>query len=154
MTEQTSITVSRTIDAPAKDIFVVLSNPERHAEIDGSGQIVSDDRTDRIQKSGEKFTMNMNAEHMGGDYKTDNFVTGFDENKLIAWQTAPAGEEPAGWEWLWQLTSEGSDATEVSLTYDWSKVDPKLAQEIGFPIIQAEQLESTLDKLAAAVTGA
>ena len=154
MTEQTSITVSRTIDAPAKDIFEVLSNPERHAEIDGSGQIVSDDRTDRIQKSGEKFTMNMNAEHMGGDYKTDNFVTGFDENKLIAWQTAPAGEEPAGWEWLWQLTSEGSDATEVSLTYDWSKVDPKLAQEIGFPIIQAEQLESTLDKLAAAVTGA
>ena len=154
MTEQTSITVSRTVDAPAKEIFEILSNPERHAQIDGSGQIVSDDRTDRIQASGEKFTMNMNAEHMGGEYKTDNHVTGFDENKLIAWQTAPAGEEPMGWEWIWQLVPEGSDSTQVTLTYDWSKVETKQAQEIGFPIVSEEQLESSLDRLAAAVTGA
>ena len=70
MTDQTSITVTRTIDAPAKDLFDVLSNPERHQELDGSGFIVSDDKTDRIQKVGDVFRMNMHGDHMGGDYKT------------------------------------------------------------------------------------
>ena len=37
MTDDTQITVSRTIDAPAKDVFEVLTNPERHDELDGSG---------------------------------------------------------------------------------------------------------------------
>ena len=33
---------------------------------------------------------------MGGEYQTENHVVGYDENKLIAWQTAPAGQEPPG----------------------------------------------------------
>lgn len=118
MSDEKKITVSRTIDAPAKDIFEVLTNPERHAEIDGSGQIVSDEKTDRITAVGQVFTMNMNAEHMGGDYQTDNHVTGYDENKLVAWQTAPAGTEPKGWEWMWELRPLDAGDTEVTLTYD------------------------------------
>lgn len=46
---ETSISASRTIDVPVEDIFHVLSNPERHAEIDGSGMVQSDDKTDRIK---------------------------------------------------------------------------------------------------------
>ncbi len=42
------------------------------------------------------FTMNMEGDHMGGEYQTENHVVGYDENKLIAWQTAPAGQEPPG----------------------------------------------------------
>ena len=154
MTEQTSITVTRTIDAPAKDLFDVLSNPERHQELDGSGFIVSDDKTDRIQKVGDVFRMNMHGDHMGGDYKTENHVTGFDQNKLISWKTAPEGTEPPGWEWVWELESAGSDSTDVRLTYDWSAVDPQFAREVGFPLVSEEQLESSLDNLAAAVAGA
>lgn len=153
MTEKTSITVTRSIDAAAKDIFDVLSNPERHHEIDGAGHIVSDDRTDRIQKSGDVFRMNMDAPHMGGEYQTDNFVTGFDKNKLISWQTAPAGEEPGGWEWVWELASTGEHSADVTLTYDWSKMDPKLAQELKMPLVPEEALAKSLDNLAAAVSG-
>ena len=84
MSEKT-VSATRTIDAPAEAIFTVLSNPERHAEIDGSGMVRSDDKTDRITEVGQKFSMNMHWDKMGGDYKTDNYVNGYQENKLLAW---------------------------------------------------------------------
>ena len=112
MSTDTSITVQRTIDASSQDLFEVLSNPERHAELDGSGFVLSDEKTDRITGTGQVFRMNMSGAHMGGDYQTDNTVTGYDKNHLLAWQTAPADTEPPGWEWVWELKAEGSDATD------------------------------------------
>ncbi|MDO5663353.1 MAG: SRPBCC family protein [Brachybacterium sp.] len=153
-TEQKSLTVTRTIDSSPKEIFEVLSLPSRHPQIDGSGFIRSDDHNDRIEKSGTKFTMNMEGDHMGGEYRTDNWVSAFDENKMIGWKTAPEGTEPPGWEWLWQLEAEGSDATRVSLTYDWSAVtDKELLKKVSFPLVTEEQLEESLNNLAAAVAG-
>lgn len=154
MSDQTSITVSRTIDAPTKDVFDVLTNPERHAELDGSGFVVSDEKSDRITATGQVFRMNMTGDHMGGDYQTDNTVTGYDPNHLVAWQTAPADTDPPGWEWVWRLTAEGGDATQVELTYDWAKVsDPAILQKVSFPLVDQSALESSLDNLAAAVSG-
>ena len=151
---ETSISASRTIDVPVEDIFHVLSNPDRHAEIDGSGMVQSDDKTDRITETGQVFTMNMHWDKMGGDYKTDNHVIGFEENKLLAWKTAPAGEEPPGWEWVWELKSHSHDSTEVSVTYDWSAVtDKEVLKQVDFPAVNEEDLESSLGNLAAAVSG-
>lgn len=157
--DQNHVTVTRTIDAPAKDIFAVLTLPARHPEFDGSGTVRSAADTERVEKSGEKFVMNMHREAMGGDYRTHNFVTAFDANKMIGWQPAPEAEdgsapsEPVGWEWLYQLTSQGADSTEVSLTYDWSRItDQKLLERVGFPAIPATDLEESLNLLAAAVT--
>ena len=150
----TSISVSRTIDHSAKDVFLVLSNPEKHAQLDGSGFVRSDDHTDRITANGQKFRMNMSGPHMGGDYQTDNHVTGFVPDKLIAWQTAPAGTEPPGWEWMWELEPQGPSATAVTLTYDWSKVtDKNLLSKGLFPLVSKAQLEDSLANLAEAVSG-
>ena len=124
MAQENKITVQRTIDASAKDIFEVLTNPERHAELDGSGFVRSDEKTDRIQAVGDVFTMNMHHESQGGDYQRENHVVAFVPNKVVGWKTAPAGTEPPGWEWLWELQDQGSDATEVTLSYDWSAVPP------------------------------
>ena len=52
-TEQTHLTVTRTIDAPSKDIFGVLTLPARHHEFDGSGFVRAADDTERITASGE-----------------------------------------------------------------------------------------------------
>lgn len=160
MTEnQTHLTVTRILDVSPKEVFEVLSLPARHPEFDGSGNLRSADDTERIEKSGEKFVMNMFREDRGGEYRTHNFVTAYDENKLIGWQPAPEAEDgtapegPLGWEWLYELTPRGSDSTEVSLTYDWSKVtDPKLLKNVTFPMIPQEDLEESLNQLAAAVT--
>ena len=150
MSDDQRITVQRTIDAPTAAVFEVLSNPERHPELDGSGFVVSDEKTDRITGAGQVFRMNMTGDHMGGDYQTDNTVTGYDPNHLLAWRTAPAGTEPPGWEWTWELTAQGPDATGVRLTYDWSKVtDPELLKKISFPFVSQQQLEDSLANLAA-----
>jgi uncharacterized protein YndB with AHSA1/START domain len=154
MTEN-RITVERTIHAPSDDVFEVLSNPERHVQLDGSGFVRSEEKTDRIQGVGDVFTMNMEGDHMGGEYQTENHVTGYDPNKLLAWQTAPAGQEPPGWEWVWELESEGSDSTLVRLTYDWDKVtDEALLAKVGFPLVKQDQLEDSLVRLDEAVTAA
>ena len=152
--EQTNVVVTRVIDASAEDIFRLLSNPERHHELDGSGMVVSDEKTDRISAVGDVFTMNMHNDKMG-DYKTENHVTGFDPKKLIAWQTAPAGTEPKGWQWIWELQDLGPDSTEVTLTYDWSNVtDKETLKKVNFPMVSKDDLEESLNKLAAAVSGA
>lgn len=154
MSNDTSITVERVIDAPVDRIFDLLTNPERHHEFDGSDMVRSADTADRIQSVGQSFTMNMHAERMGGDYKTDNRVTGYADDKLVAWQTAPAGKKPAGWEWVWELESRGNDSTLVRHTYDWSKVtDKDLLKRVSFPVVSEKQLEESLNELAAAVTG-
>ena len=154
MSDDKSITVSRTIDASTSQVFDVLTNPERHAELDGSGFVISDEKSDRITATGQVFRMNMSGPHMGGDYQTDNTVTGYDANHLVAWQTAPADTDPPGWEWVWQLEAQGSDATEVTLTYDWSKVtDQELLKKISFPLVDQGALEQSLDNLAGAVAG-
>ena len=154
MADDTSIRVQRTIDAPTTAIFDVLSNPARHTEIDGSGFVVSDEKTDRITGTGQVFRMNMTGDHMGGDYQTDNTVTGYDANHLLAWQTAPADTDPPGWEWVWELHADGSDATDVTLTYDWSKVtDPAILEKVPFPLVERTALEDSLNNLAAAVSG-
>jgi len=147
------IAVSRRIDAPASEIFNVLSNPERHAQLDGSGFIRSDEKSNRVTENGQVFTMNMEGDHMGGEYKTDNHVTGYQENKLLAWKTAPAGSEPPGWEWMWELTPQGQGATDVTLTYDWSKVtDKEILKKVTFPLVTKEQMEDSLAKLAESVS--
>ncbi|MGO1183509.1 MAG: SRPBCC family protein [Micrococcaceae bacterium] len=146
----TKITVTRTIDAPAKDVFEVLTLPDNHAKIDGSGTVVSEDHTDRIQQVGDVFRMNMNGDHMGGDYQTDNHVVAYDENKLVGWKTAPAGTQPPGWQWVYTLEPVEQDSTRVSLTYDWSDVtDPDLLAKNLFPLFDEEQLEGSLARLAA-----
>lgn len=153
MSDEAKVIVQRSIAAPVDALFDVLSNPQRHPTLDGSGFVRSVDHADRIQKVGDVFTMNMQGDHMAGEYKTDNHVTGYAKDKLLAWQTAPAGTEPPGWEWLWELESQGPNQTLVRHTYDWSKVtDKKLLEKVKFPLVTAVQLDDTLSRLAAEAT--
>lgn len=150
----TSQTVSRTINAPATDIFDVLSNPDRHKEFDGSGFVRSAVKPQRISAVGDTFRMDMEGPHMGGEYQMDNHVSGFQPNTLIAWKSAPAGTKPPGWEWMYELKADGSNTTEVSLSYDWSAVtDKELLKKISFPLVSEESMETSLAQLAAAVNG-
>lgn len=149
---ENKISVSRHIDASAKDIFDFLTLPANHVQIDGSGFIRSVVHGDRIQEVGQVFTMNMEGDHMGGEYATDNHVCAYGTNKVVGWKTAPAGTEPPGWQWVWTLEGDGPDATEVTLTYDWSQVtDKELLAKNLFPLVDEAGLEDSLAKLAAAV---
>lgn len=150
MTDQKSLTVSREINASADAIFDVLTLPQRHAEIDGSAMIVSDDRTQRIQAVGDTFTMNMHAESQGGDYQMENHVIAYVPNKVVGWAPGKAGEGPGGWTWVWTLEPQGPGSTDVTLTYDWSDVTDKELLAV-FPAVPETALEESLNRLAAAV---
>lgn len=149
---ETNITVSRVIDAPTNEIFDVLTLPQRHREFDGSEMVRSDEKSQRIQGTGDTFVMNMHNARMG-DYQMENHVHVFAENKLVGWQPKPVADEaPGGWEWVYELESLDSGSTEVTLTYDWSRVtDEQLLPK--FPAVSEEQVGESLNRLAAAVAG-
>lgn len=149
MTETKKYTVSRTINAPVAQIWDVLSNPELHKEFDSSGRVRSDEKSDRIQATDQVFTMNM--EGPNGAYKTDNHVVGYNEHKLLAWATAPAGQDPLGWQWVWELNSVDDSTTEVSLTYDWSQVSDEVQKNFNPPLLDEKELEGSLANLAVSI---
>lgn len=150
MTDTNSAT--RVIDASADTIFDLLSNPQRHAETDNSGMVVSADQAERLKAVGDTFTMNMTKED--GDYQTRNEVFALQENKVIGWQNqenTTAGVN-VGAKWLYELEPVEADHTRVTLTYDRS--------EIGLDNVRAmsekfddDFLETSLDALASAVSG-
>ncbi|OYN88048.1 SRPBCC domain-containing protein [Parenemella sanctibonifatiensis] len=145
------LTVTRTINAPAAEIYDLLTNPHRHSETDASGMVRSLDQGDRLAEVGQVFRINMHHPDMG-DYQMDNTVSGLQENKLVAWKPANPGEEPYGLEWAWSLESTDASRTEVTLTYDWSSVtDPKYTPML--PAFDTDLLEGSLATVAAAVEG-
>lgn len=154
MTEQKTISAERVIDAPAKKIFDVLSNPERHHETDASGMVGTDQKSDRVQSIGDTFVMNMSFPKGNErvDYQTKNHVTGFADGKLIAWQPGAVDDEsPLGIEWLYELEPSGADATTVRLTYDWRDAPAEVVKKFGVPAFDEEGLQASLGKLAEAV---
>jgi hypothetical protein len=141
------ITVERTLSASSDALFAVLTDPERHRDIDGSGFIRGVAQGGPVTGVGDTFTMEMSGDHMGGDYQTDNHVVAYEDSRAIAWQTAPAGTEPKGWQWVWELEPQG-EQTLVRHTYDWSRViDEALLSKGLFPLVGPEELEDSLRRL-------
>ncbi|GAA0211470.1 SRPBCC family protein [Corynebacterium riegelii] len=144
--------VIRDIDAPAKEVFDLLSNPERHPETDGSGMVVSADKAERIKAVGDTFTMNMTKED--GDYQTTNEVFAFQQDRIIGWknvENTTAGVR-VGAKWLYELEPIDADNTRVTLTYlrDEIELDPVRKFSETF---DDDFLIKSLDSLAAAVSG-
>ena len=113
------ITVERLIHAPAEPIFDLLADPERHAQIDGSGSVRESRGGSRRLALGDRFGMNM---HLGVPYATRNTVVELEENRRIAWRTeagGPLGLVLAGRTWRYELEPR-DDGTLVRETWDIS----------------------------------
>lgn len=151
--------VSKVIEAPAGDIFALLSDPNRHAELDGSDMLRGvEGKTPPLGGIGQTFTMNMHADDLG-DYRMINSVTAFVENARIGWgpsldKSCELAEklgdiDVSGHTFTYDL-AEVDGGTEVTQTYEWMSVhDPKFAEML--PRVSEEQLTGTLDKIATAV---
>ncbi|WP_165164651.1 SRPBCC domain-containing protein [Corynebacterium qintianiae] len=149
----TTNSATRTIDASVDNVYDLLTNPQRHAETDNSGMVVSADQAERFQTVGDTFTMNMTKED--SDYQTRNEVFALQENKVVGWknlENTTAGVE-VGAKWLYELEPEGPDATRVKLTYDRSEIASDKVRSMS-ESFDDDFLETSLDALAAAVSGA
>ena len=96
------VSVSRRIDAPAADIFRVLSDPHRHPEFDGSGMLQPGAINEVIDGVGDVFVMKMYFPAVG-DYEMHNRVVVYEADRCIGWE--PQNAELARNGSRWRLTS-------------------------------------------------
>ncbi|GAA1836408.1 SRPBCC family protein [Pseudonocardia alni subsp. carboxydivorans] len=149
MTEK-SLSASRHVAAPPSAVFDLLATPARHPEIDASGTVIRSRTGGRLTGAGDVFVMEMHGRDMG-DYLVDNHVVAFTEDRVVEWAPATHGGDRGGQRWAHHLEPEG-DGTRVTHVYDWSEVT--LERLLPYlPVVDADGLAATLDRLAAAVEG-
>lgn len=129
------------VDAGPEQIFDLLADPSRHAEIDGSGT-VRGSRTSSPQRlgPGAKFGMDMK---FGVPYRMTNTVVDFEENELIAWRHM--GRHV----WRYRLEALDDGRTKVTEEFDWRPaIFPPALKAINAPRDNAASIEKTLANLA------
>ena len=158
MPEDVSATL--TVSVPAARVFAVLADPTTHAAIDGRSRLAGSigrvqEPVDRapLTDVGQVFRMDMHhPDHPGGNYRTANKVHVLDAPRAIGWFTGTENDdgqlEFGGWFWRYDLAPLGPSETEVTLTYDWSAVPPRIREYIQFPPFGHEHLTNSLRHLA------
>ncbi|GAC1376366.1 MAG: SRPBCC family protein [Acidimicrobiales bacterium] len=161
-----TVEVSRRIGAPASLIFKILANPQRHAEIDGSGMLRGAVLDRPISNIGDSFTMKMHR--LGDDYLMVNYVVEFEPDRRIFWEPAPGDASraegndpsnvgvPAGYRWGYILTPDGEDATVVTEVFDYGPLPEELLRDGGAWINGAnslsESMTASLERLEKVIT--
>ena len=148
------LTASMTIEASPEAVFAVLADPSAHADIDGTGWVRESLDGDRITAVGQVFRMAMyHPNHPDKDYNIANRVDVFDEPRAIAWH--PGTESPetgelsfGGWFWRYDLGVTNPTRTMVTLTYDWSAVQPPVREHLQFPPFGQAHLDNSLQHLS------
>jgi uncharacterized protein YndB with AHSA1/START domain len=152
-----SVSATMVINAPAEAIFAVLTDPAKHAAINGTGWVCETVDSKPLTAAGQIFRMSMyHPNHPDGNYQTANRVQVFDPPSTISWET---GYDPGdgtlrfgGWFWRYDLTPAGPSNTSVTLSYDWSACSDSVRELIGFPPFPPEHLGNSLAHLAELVT--
>lgn len=156
----TRYAVTRTIAAPPEAVFALLADPARHHQTEPTDWVrgsLEEDPAPLIGV-GQVFGIEMFHENAHGRYDMHNRVIAFEQDRTIAWepgQYGPDGElGTGGWTWRYDLASAGGagEATEVTLTYDWSAVPAALKEQFGLPPFPPSFLEESLAALERAVT--
>jgi uncharacterized protein YndB with AHSA1/START domain len=145
--------VTTIINAPAETVFQVLADPSTHSAIDGTGWVRESLDGKNLTETGQIFRVAMYHEnHPDKHYEMANRVEVLDAPRAIAWQPGQgpddANLEFGGWFWRYDLKPVGPAQTEVTLSYDWSKVPTMLRQHIEFPPFEAQHLDNSLKHLA------
>ncbi|MBP2369001.1 SRPBCC family protein [Pseudonocardia parietis] len=151
MSDET-MAVTRTIGAAPESVFAVLTDPSRHAAIDGTGWVRESLDGERITDRGQVFRIAMyHANHPAGHYEMANRVEVLDPPRAIAWQ--PGQDDGTGtlgfggWVWRYDLAPATDGATEVTLTFDWSAVPAPVREYIEFPPFPRDHLVNSLAHL-------
>jgi uncharacterized protein YndB with AHSA1/START domain len=117
-----AVSVERTIAAPPEKIFALLSDPNRHRDIDGSGSVREANEGSTKLALGSEFGMAMKL--AGVPYSMVSEVIEYDEDKRIAWQTrpSPSWQRPYFGGRMWRYELEPSTSgTRVRETWDISQ---------------------------------
>jgi uncharacterized protein YndB with AHSA1/START domain len=151
MSSTERLSASRKIPAPAADIFKIVSDPHGHVRIDGSGMLITPQGTAPITAVGDSFTMDMDGPTRGfpdlGTYQVVNTITRYEDDSVVEWTVGLPDQDPIGHVYGFTLTAISDGETEVTHYYDWSGAGADWKARMDFPVISAEGLGKTLQKL-------
>lgn len=136
------VTVEKVIHAQPEAIFALISDAARHPEFDGSGGVVKA-KADAPERLGLGAVFGMSMK-MGVPYSTVNTVIEYEENRRIAWQTAPrgfAGRFSGGRIWRYEL-EPADGGTRVQESWDVTKDK----QRSMLKVIAAKQMKRAMEK--------
>lgn len=135
-----TVTASIDVAAAPEEVFALLTDPRRHAELEGSGSVQGVVSGPERLTLGAKFGMSMK---IGAGYRVVNTVVEYEEGRRIAWCHFAKAR------WRYQLTPTAAGTTVVE-TFDWSgsPLPVRLFIEAsGFPKGNAKAISDTLVQL-------
>jgi uncharacterized protein YndB with AHSA1/START domain len=142
--------VSRTVAATAEAVWALVSDPQGHVRLDGSGMLEALTAGERLTEVGQVFDVAMDREPLGdlpmGKYAIRNEVTALEPGRRLEW--TPCLVDPdlrVGHVYGWTITSLGDDSCTVTNYTDWSGVPDEHRHR--WPIVPQAMLERTLDRL-------
>lgn len=141
MTSQT-VSASTTIAAPPAVVFAILSDPRRHARIDGSGSIRGVINGPERLAKGDRFGVDMKL--FGLPYKITNVVVEHEPDRRIAWRHF------GGHRWRYELEPTPDGGTSVTETFDYSRytgLSKAFIEVLRFPERNRKGIEETLLRL-------
>ncbi len=141
---QNQVSRSVEVDAAAAELFAMISDPRRHAELDGSGTVRDNVKCPDDIALGTKFTTAMRM--YGVPYRITSVITALKPDELFEWR------HPVGHRWRWEFTAIGPTRTRVTETFDYRDAGPiknrlKYYERMGFAKGNAQGIEATLTKL-------
>ena len=99
-----------TIDAPASRLYDLVSDPNKHHLIDGSGTVGNVKKSDEELTVGSTFTVAMKMHGLG--YSITSTVTQACPDEVFEWRPPPTTREsplrrqcPPGWDQQWSASS-------------------------------------------------
>ena len=136
-------TATRTIAAPAAEIFELIADPSQQPRWDGNDNLTAAIDAERVRAVGDVFEMRTTQDNV-----RENHVVEFEEGRKIAWRPAEPGQVPPGHLWRWELEPIDASHTKVTHTYDWTE----LTDENRFSRARwttPDRLHASLQRLAA-----
>ncbi len=153
------VSVTRVIAAPAAAIYAIVSDPEGHVRIDGSGMLEASSESKPLTSVGETFDIHMDRTPLNDipglvKYSVRNTVTQIEPDRLVEWTIGGIDQPPLGHVYGWRLTPVSDSETEVTNYCDWTDIVQAL-RDAGrtWPIVPVAMLEESLGKLERLVTG-
>jgi hypothetical protein len=146
------VSASGRIHAPAHEIYLIVSNPARHVEIDGSGMLQAAAGARPLTAVGETFDMDMDRRPLGdipnmAEYKVRCTVTQLIPDRLIEWTVRAVDKPPSGHVWGWQLEPVTDSETQVTNYCDWSGIGDDLRARFSWPVVPVDRFESSIANL-------
>ena len=131
-------TAARRIAAPAHAIFLLVSHPARHVDIDGSGMLQAAPGATPLTAVGQTFDMDMDRRPLGdiptmAEYQVRCTVTQLIPDRLIEWTVRAAGKPPAGHLYGWQIEPLTDGECLVTLYCDWTNISDELRARSAGP---------------------